>query len=55
MIGDENKGAALGHVDLHADQAISVAREVMQRNALAELERAFVKGFPVAVCEPRLS
>jgi hypothetical protein len=49
VIADEEDRAALGQVDLHSDQTVSVARKVVQRDALAEIEAALVEGLPVAV------
>ncbi len=48
MVRHEEEGAALLHVDLHADQAIGVAGEMVQGNALAEVEALVVEGLPVA-------
>jgi hypothetical protein len=49
MIADEEEGASLPHVDLHTDEAIGVAGEVVEGDSLAEIHRAFVKRLPVAV------
>ena len=47
VIADEEDGSAIGQVDLHADQTVGVAGQVVQGDALAEIEAAFVKGLPV--------
>ena len=47
VVGDEEVGAHFGHVDLHADQAVGVAGQVVQGDALAEVECSFVEGLPV--------
>lgn len=49
VVADEKDRAAVGQVDLHAHQAVRVPREVVQRDALAEVEAALVEGLPVPV------
>jgi hypothetical protein len=51
VIADEEDSAAVGKVDLHSYQTVRVAWEVVQRDALAEVEAALVEGLPVPVCE----
>jgi hypothetical protein len=53
VVADEEDGSAIGQVDLHADQTVGVARQVVQGDALAEIEAAFVKGLPVPVLKVR--
>jgi len=48
MITDEEEGATVRHVDLHSNQAIGVAWQVMQCNALAEIKSSVVEGLPVS-------
>lgn len=48
MVTNEQVGAAVLQIDLHANQSVSVTRQMMQRNALAEVEGSLVKGLPVA-------
>lgn len=50
VIADEENRAAVWQVDLHAHQTVRVPWEVVQRDALAEVEAAFVEGLPVPVC-----
>jgi len=47
MITDEKESSAVRHIDLHPNQAISVARQMMQSDALAEVEIPLVEGLPV--------
>lgn len=49
VIADEEYRAAFGQVDLHPDQTIRVSWQVVQRNALAEVEAALVECLPVPV------
>ena len=49
VIADKEDRAAVWKVDLHAHQPVCVAWEVVQRNALAEVEAALVEGLPVPV------
>ena len=49
VITDEEDRAAVWQVDLHAHQTVRVAREVVQRDALAEIEAALVESLPVPV------
>ena len=49
VIADEEDRAAVWQVDLHAHQTVRVAGEVMQGDALAEIEAALVEGLPVPV------
>lgn len=51
VITDEEDRAAVWQVDLHAHQTVRVAREVVQRDALAEIEAALVESLPIPVCE----
>jgi hypothetical protein len=55
VIADEEDRAAVWQVDLHAHQTVRVAREVVQRDALAEVEAALVKSLPVPVRETAVS
>lgn len=48
VIRDEQVGAHLRHIDLHADQSVSVTWKVVKSDALAEIERSLVKGLPVS-------
>jgi hypothetical protein len=47
VITDEEDRSTVGQVDLHADQTVGVAGQVVQSDALAEIEAAFVEGLPV--------
>lgn len=47
VIADEEDRSALGQVDLHSDETVRVPWEVVQSNALAEIEAALVEGLPV--------
>jgi hypothetical protein len=49
VIADEEDRSTVGQVDLHADQTVGVAGQVVQSDALAEIEAAFVEGLPVPV------
>ena len=49
VIADEEDRAAVWQVDLHAHQTVRVAGEVVQGDALAEIEAALVEGLPVSV------
>jgi hypothetical protein len=51
VVADEEDCAALRQVDLHSDQAVSVAGKVVERDALAEIKAALVEGLPVPVRE----
>lgn len=48
MIADEEEGSAVAQIKLHADQAVGVAWQVVEGDALAEIEGAVVEGLPVA-------
>lgn len=47
MIADKEDRSALGQIDLHSDQTVRVSWEVVQSDALAEVEAALVEGLPV--------
>ena len=47
VVADKEDRAALGKVDLHSDEAFGVARQVMECNALAEVQAALVERLPV--------
>jgi len=47
VITDEEESAAVQEIELHADQAICVTREVMKSDALTEIHRSLVKCFPI--------
>ena len=47
VIADEEDRSTVGQVDLHTDQTVGVAGQVVQGDALAEVEAAFVEGLPV--------
>jgi len=47
VVADEEDRSTVWQVDLHADQTVRVAGQVVQGDALAEIEAAFVKGLPV--------
>lgn len=49
MIAHENESAAVWEVDLHANEAISVTRQVVQCDALTEVQRSLVECLPIAV------
>lgn len=49
VVTDEEDRAAVWEVDLHAHQTVRVAWEVVQRDALAEVEAALVESLPVPV------
>lgn len=51
VIANEKDRAAVWQVDLHAHQTVRVPREMVQRDALAEVEAALVESLPVPVCE----
>ena len=48
MVTDEEESAGFGHVDLHPDQTVCVAWEMVQGDALAEVHGLVVEGLPVS-------
>ena len=48
MVTDEEKGPGFGHVDLHPDQTICVAWEMVQGDALAEVHGLVIERLPVS-------
>jgi len=48
VIANEEEGSAVAQVQLHADQAVGMAGQVVKGDALAEIEGAVVEGLPVA-------
>lgn len=51
VIADEEDRAAVWQINLHAHQTVRVAWEVVECDALAEVEAALVEGLPVPDCE----
>lgn len=49
VIADEEVSAHVRHVDLHANKAVGVSWEMMQRDALTEIKSSLVEGLPVPV------
>jgi len=47
VVADEEESTAVWHIDLHADQAIGVPRQVMQGDALAEVKGSLIESLPV--------
>jgi hypothetical protein len=47
MITNEKESSALGKIELHPDQTISMTRKMMQRNPLTEVHRSVVDSLPV--------
>ena len=47
MVTDEEIGSTVLQIDLHANQPVSVSWQMMQRNALAEVECSLVERLPV--------
>lgn len=48
MVRDEKEGAAVWQVDLHANQAVGMSRQVVQRNTLTKVNRSVIKSLPVS-------
>jgi hypothetical protein len=48
VVANKAKRPCLGHVDLHPNQAVCVARQMMQGDALAKVHRLIVEGFPIS-------
>lgn len=49
MVADEQVSTTVLQIDLHTNQAISVSRQVVQGDALAEVECSLIEGLPVTV------
>jgi len=49
VIADEEDRSTVQQIDLHADQTVRVTGQVVQSDALAEIEATFVEGLPVSV------
>ena len=49
VITDKQERATIWQIDLHADQAICMAGQVVKRNALAEIEGSLIERLPVAM------
>lgn len=47
VVADEEYGAAFGQIDLHSDQAIGVAGQMMESNSLTEIHAALVERLPI--------
>ena len=47
VIADEEEGAAVAEVELQGDETVRVAGEVVQRDALTEIDGLVGKSFPV--------
>ena len=47
MVTNEQVGTTILQIDLHANQSISMAWQMMQCNALAEIKCSLVKRLPV--------
>jgi len=47
VVRDEEECATVRQVDLHANQAVGMSRQMMQRDALTEVNRSVVKRLPV--------
>ena len=48
MVTDEEESPSFGHVDLHPDQTVCVAWEMVQCDALAEVHGLVIEGLPVS-------
>jgi hypothetical protein len=48
VIRDEEESSTVRQVDLHANQSIGMSRQMMQRNALTEVNRSVVECLPVS-------
>jgi hypothetical protein len=48
VVAIKEKRPCLGHVDLHPNQAVCVARQMMQGDALTKVRRLVVEGFPIS-------
>jgi len=49
VVTDEEDGSTVRQIDLHANQTVGVAGQVVQGDALAEIETTLIEGLPVAV------
>ena len=49
MVTDEEESPSFGHVDLHPDQTVCVAWEMVQCDALAEVHGLVIEGLPISV------
>lgn len=49
VVRHEEESATILHVDLHADQAIGMAGQMVEGDALAEVEGLVVECFPVSI------
>jgi len=49
VVADEQVCATVLQIDLHTDQAVGMAWQVVQSDALAEVEGSFVEGLPVEI------
>jgi hypothetical protein len=47
VIRDEEESSTVGQIDLHANQTICMSRQMMQRDALTEVNGPVVKSLPV--------
>ena len=47
VITNEEVSAAIWQIDLHPNQPIGVAWQMMQRDTLAKVERPLIEGFPI--------
>lgn len=48
VVADEEEGAAVGKIELHSNQAVRMAWQVVQSDALAEVQCSLVEGLPVS-------
>lgn len=49
MIANKEECACVNHVYLHADQAVCMAWQMVQRDALTKVKSLLIKSFPVAI------
>lgn len=47
MVTDEEECPVVQEIELHADESIGVARQMMQRDPLAEIHGSFIERLPV--------
>lgn len=47
VVTDKEERPCFGHIDLHPDEPVRVAGQMVQRDALAEIHTLVVERFPV--------
>jgi hypothetical protein len=47
MVTDKEESSTVQKIELHADQAVCMPRQMMERNSLAEIHSSFIERFPV--------